>query len=98
MTKVDRSDEIIKPKTVGRTVGQAIQKRRGEMTPKLTAKELGAKVAMNENDMKAFERGDAPFNSAKLQKLENVLKIKLLGDNIGAPKEMGPKKKAPEKK
>ena len=70
------------------------------MEPKLTAKQLGEKVQLSENDMKAFERGDAPFNAAKLQKLQSVLKIKLLGDEkeIGTPIVLGPKKKDAAKK
>jgi putative transcription factor len=93
LTKVDRSDEIVKPKEVGREVAQAIIKRRNEITPKMTQKDLATKTNMPEADIRAFEAGSAPPDQGKLGKLERALGIKLRGKEIGQPLTFGPKKK-----
>ncbi|KIW68930.1 hypothetical protein PV04_04842 [Phialophora macrospora] len=92
LTKVDRSDEIIKPKTVGSVVGQAIITRRNQILPKMTQKDLASKVNTQASVIQAYENGSAIPDQQLLAKLERVLGIKLRGSDIGTPLG-GPKKK-----
>ncbi|ETI24883.1 hypothetical protein G647_04253 [Cladophialophora carrionii CBS 160.54] len=92
LTKVDRSDEIIKPKTVGHAVGQAIIARRNQILPKMTQKDLANKVNTQASVIQAYENGSAIPDQQLLAKLERVLGVKLRGSDIGAPLG-GPKKK-----
>jgi len=92
LTKVDRSDEIVKPKTVGREVAQAIVKRRNEITPKMTQKDLATKTNMLATEIQAYENGSAAPDQTKLGRLEKALGIKLRGSDIGSPLTFGKKK------
>jgi putative transcription factor len=93
LTKVDRDNDIVKPKTLDPRVGPAIVKRRNEMVPKMTQKDLAAKCNTKDNIIAQYERGDGTPDQALLGNIERVLGIKLRGDDIGSPRTFGPKKK-----
>ena len=98
MTKIANSDDIVKPPTVGKEVGQAISDQRQKMVPKMTQKDLAVKCDMSVADLSAFERGTAAPDQSQLSKLEKNLGIKLRGTGIGGPLKTPKSKENPPKK
>ncbi|KAI9881494.1 MAG: multiprotein-bridging factor 1 [Pleopsidium flavum] len=86
LTKVDRSEDIVKPKEVGPDVARAISTQRQEMTPKLTQKDLANKCNTTPNVIADYEKGKGVPDQKVLSAIERVLDVHLRGPRIGGKK------------
>ncbi|PQE27361.1 Multi -bridging factor 1 protein [Rutstroemia sp. NJR-2017a WRK4] len=83
LTKVDRADDIVKPKVVPAAVAAAIMKGRSQM--KLTQTKLGEMCNLPAAIVASQEKAGSKIDNAALIKMERVLHIKLTGKDIGQP-------------
>lgn len=81
--KVNNTDERLVIKPIDINAVRAITKARVELG--LSQKELANKINVSDAVIKSIEQNKEPNNTQLLNKLQKVLKIKLLGDNIGTP-------------
>ncbi|KIW89582.1 uncharacterized protein Z519_09738 [Cladophialophora bantiana CBS 173.52] len=100
LTKVDRSDDIIKPKTIPPAVSRAIaewrNQNKGPDGKAMKQIDLADKAHVDRTLLRDIESGKAAYDSVALGKLEKTMHINLLGGDIGSPK--GPKFKRQQQK
>lgn len=89
MTKVDRSDDIVKPKLVPVEVSQAIAFARSQKTPVMSQKELGDKSILGLALIRDWEgKEKAKFDIGQLRKIENALGVHVYGAKKGQPTDL----------
>lgn len=81
--KVDNTDEKLTVKMIDTNAVRAIIKARGELG--LTQKDLANKINVSDSVIKSIEQNKEPHNPTLLNKLQKILKVKLLGEGIGTP-------------
>jgi len=81
--KIAEGDAKLTIKTINPDAVKAIIKYRCAL--KLSQKDLAAKCCITETVIRNIEQGNEPHNPTVLTKIQKILCVKLLGDNIGAP-------------
>ena len=81
--QIAEGDSKLAIKTISNDVVKAIIKNRCVL--KLSQKDLAAKCCITEALIRNIEQGKEPHNPTVLTKIQKVLCVKLLGDNIGTP-------------
>ncbi|EXJ88801.1 hypothetical protein A1O3_01865 [Capronia epimyces CBS 606.96] len=84
-TKIDRDDNPLPPPKPAKVVGDALAKRRAEMQPVLTQRDLANKSGVPFAVIQGVEKGTVLPSQDQFGKLERALGIKLRGTNIGGP-------------
>ncbi|KAK5112712.1 hypothetical protein LTR62_003810 [Meristemomyces frigidus] len=97
LTKVDRSDDIVKTKKVPDEVSKALMQARNNMKNAkgntMTQKELATKANVDPKVISDLERTGADFPAMDaMQKVQKAANVRLTGKDIGGPL-LGPKKK-----
>ena len=85
MTKVDRSDEIVKPKIVTREIANHIAAARNSKTPTMTQEDLAKKSLLTKAIITEHENAKAPYNQAHIDKISNALGVFITGSQAGKP-------------
>lgn len=85
MTKVDRSDDIVKPKTGDKELGMYIMQNR-EQKKLGNRLEFGKKVGINEKDLARIEKGEVPITQDQVNRIERGLEMFIRGVKKGEPK------------
>ncbi|EHA55375.1 multiprotein-bridging factor 1 [Pyricularia oryzae] len=85
LTKVDRSDDIVKPKTGDKELGMYIMQNR-EQKKLGNRLEFGKKVGINEKDLARIEKGEVPITQDQVNRIERGLEMFIRGVKKGEPK------------
>ena len=83
LEKLEMNDEKMTLKMIDSNLVNIIKRQRG--VKGYTQKELANKAQIPEAQIKNLEQGKEQYNASLLSKLQRVLDIKLLGQNIGQP-------------
>jgi len=83
MTKVDRSDDIVKPKFVTPEIARHIRDARNAKTPSMSQDDLARKSRLTPAIIKEHESGKAQYNQAHIDKISKALGVFLTGANAG---------------
>ncbi|KAF2665659.1 multi protein-bridging factor 1 [Microthyrium microscopicum] len=98
LTKVDRSDDIVKPKTVDDSISKTLKTIRPTLKNQkgqpMTQTDLANKIGENVAVVQAFENGKAAPNEGVVIKMERALGYHLRGKNIGQKIVRGKKNQA----
>jgi len=85
MTKVDRSDEIVKPKIVTREIANHIAAARNSKIPTMSQDDLAKKSLLTPAIIKEHESAKAPYNQAHIDKISKALGVFITGSQAGKP-------------
>lgn len=83
--KLDDTQDIIKPKTVGKDVGKLIMDCRQKAEPPLSRDALAKKCMITGNILGQWENGTATPDQKIYGQIERALNVRLRGDKMGEP-------------